>query len=122
MTFELYADLNSLDLRFVHFFIGSLKRFLLRHFYFVRRPRVRHPESDESDESDEEKSDKLGSESGRAGMFGTKLGRLLRGIGFFVGGSFQIWVNANDTLMRHLLIPKIFNKKRVYLFVERVFG
>ena len=38
-----------------------------------------------------------------------------------IHGSFHIWVNVNDTLMRHLLLTKIFNKKRIYPFVDLVF-
>ena len=36
-------------------------------------------------------------------------------------GSFNIWVIANDTLMRYLLLTKNLIKKLIYLFVELIF-
>ena len=41
--------------------------------------------SDESDESDKEKYDRLGYESGSYGTFITGFGRLLRGVGLYLG-------------------------------------
>ena len=40
---------------------------------------------DKYDESEEEESDKLGSEYGPIGMFGTRLGGSLHGLGFTLG-------------------------------------
>ena len=42
-------------------------------------------------------------------------------ISYLAHGSFQIWVNTNDILMRHLLLTKIFNQKLIHLFVEIIF-
>ena len=41
--------------------------------------------SNESDDSDQEESEKLGSESGSARTYGTRLGGFLRGLGFPLG-------------------------------------
>ena len=50
---------------FAHFFIESLKRFLLRNLFLLSLVHcicLEYSPSDESDESDEEESEKLGSE------------------------------------------------------------
>ena len=55
MTFDLYADVSSLDVNSVQFLIGS-NLFLLRRLlllFFIRQLHLEQSSSDESDESDE---------------------------------------------------------------------
>ena len=83
-TFDFYAAVSSLAVSFVHFLKGSLKLFLLWYLFllfFVCFIHLEYSSSNESDEPDEDRSDELGSESGSAGVFSTKLGGLLSGIG-----------------------------------------
>ena len=84
MTFYLYVDVISLAVIFVNFLMGSLKRLLLRHFFFffVSCIHVEYLSSDESDEYGKKEYEEVGFESGSAGTFSTRLGDLLRGIIF----------------------------------------
>ena len=66
----------------MHFLIGSLDRFLLRHFFFVYLPLFGYLESDDSDKCNDEEYDELGSKTGSYVVFSTKFGGLLRGVGF----------------------------------------
>ena len=53
--------------------------------FFVCRLCLEYLSSDKSDEYKEEEYEKLGSESGSAGTFGTRLGGSLSGIGLPLG-------------------------------------
>ena len=87
MTLELYSTLSSLAVRLVQLLIGSKKFLLWRLFllFFICHPHLFYSLSDELDDSDVEEYDNIGSESGSAGMLGTGLVGVLRGVVLTLG-------------------------------------
>ena len=88
MTFDLFAAVSSLTVRFAHFLIESSKHVLIWRFFlsfFVRFLCLDYSLSDKSDESDKQESDELGSASGSACTYSTGLGGLLYGARFHLG-------------------------------------